>query len=52
VLRAVQSDDMKQRLDGLAFEATAAPLKETADYVRAEVEKWGRVVRETKATVD
>ena len=52
VLRAVQSDDMKQRLDSLAFEATAAPLKETADYVRAEVEKWGRVVRETKATVD
>ena len=52
VLRAVQSDDMKQRLDSLAFEATAAPLKETADYIRAEVEKWGRVVRETKATVD
>jgi tripartite-type tricarboxylate transporter receptor subunit TctC len=52
VLKAVQSPDMRERLDGLAFEATAAPLKETADYVRAEVEKWGRVVRETKATVD
>jgi len=52
VLKAVQAPDMRERLDGLAFEATAAPLKETADYVRAEVEKWGRVVRETKATVD
>jgi tripartite-type tricarboxylate transporter receptor subunit TctC len=52
VLRAIQAPDMRERLDGLAFEATAAPLKETADYVRAEVEKWGRVVRETKATAD
>jgi len=52
VLKAVHSPDIRERLDGLAFEATAAPLKETADYVRAEVEKWGRVVRETKATVD
>jgi len=52
VLKALQAPDMRERLDGLAFEPTAAPLKETADYVRAEVEKWGRVVRETKATVD
>ena len=52
VLKALQAPDMRERLDGLAFEPTAAPLKETADYVRAEVEKWGRVVRETKATAD
>ena len=44
--------ELKPRLDSLAFEATAAPLKETADYVRAEVEKWGRVVKETGATAD
>ncbi len=52
VLRAVQSEDLKQRLDGLAFEATAAPLRETADYVRGEVAKWGRVVRETGAKAE
>jgi len=52
VLRAIQAPDMRERLDGLAFEPTAAPLKETAEYVRVEVEKWGRVVRETKATAD
>src|SRR5258706_16034281 len=52
VLKALQAPEMRERLDGLAFEAIAAPLKETADYVRVEVEKWGRVVRETKATVD
>ena len=52
ILKAVQDPDLRARLDGLAFEATAAPLRETADYVRVEVEKWGRVVRETKATAD
>jgi tripartite-type tricarboxylate transporter receptor subunit TctC len=52
VLQAMQAPDLKARLDALAFEPTAQPLKETADYVRAEVETWGRVVRETKATAD
>jgi tripartite-type tricarboxylate transporter receptor subunit TctC len=44
--------ELRERLDGLAFEPTAAPLKETADYVRAEVEKWARVVKETGAKAD
>jgi len=44
--------ELKPRLDGLAFEPTAAPLKETAEYVRVEVEKWRRVVKETGATAD
>jgi tripartite-type tricarboxylate transporter receptor subunit TctC len=52
VLRAVQSPDMKERLDALAFEATAAPLAETASYVRAELVKWAKVVRDTGAKVD
>jgi len=52
VLRAMKSPDLKDRLDTLAFEPTAAPLKETADYVRSEVEKWAKVVRDTGAKVD
>jgi tripartite-type tricarboxylate transporter receptor subunit TctC len=52
VLKAVQAPDLKERLDGLAFEPTAQPLRETADYVRAEVAKWGRIVKETGAKVD
>jgi tripartite-type tricarboxylate transporter receptor subunit TctC len=44
--------DLRARLDGLAFEPTAAPLRETADYVRVEVDKWRRVVKETGATAD
>jgi tripartite-type tricarboxylate transporter receptor subunit TctC len=52
VLKAVQAPDMKERFDGLAFEPTAQPLRETSDYVRAEVAKWARVVKETGARPD
>ena len=50
ILKAVP--ELRERLDGLAFEPTAAPLRESADYVRAEVEKWGKVVKETGARAD
>src|SRR5438094_3984469 len=49
VLKAVNSADVRARLDALAFDATAAPLAQTADYVRTEVANWARVVSETGA---
>jgi tripartite-type tricarboxylate transporter receptor subunit TctC len=52
VLKAVQNPDMKKRLDALAFEVTAAPLDDTQRYVRSEVAKWAKVVKETGAKVD
>jgi tripartite-type tricarboxylate transporter receptor subunit TctC len=52
VLRAVRSADIKQRLDALAFETTAAPLRQTSDYVRAEIAKWAKVVRDTGARAE
>lgn len=52
VLKAVQNPQMKQRLDAVAFEVRAAPLADTQKYVRSEVAKWAKVVRETGAKVD
>jgi tripartite-type tricarboxylate transporter receptor subunit TctC len=52
VLRSVQAPDVKQRLDALAFEITAQPLRETAAYVRTELVKWAKVVKETGARPD
>ena len=52
VLKSVQAPDVRQRLDTLAFEITAQPLRETADYVRAELIKWAMVVKETGAKPD
>ncbi len=52
VAKALASEDLKKRLDALAFEVTAAPLDPTRRYVRSEVAKWAKVVRETGAKVD
>jgi tripartite-type tricarboxylate transporter receptor subunit TctC len=52
VLRAAQSPDVRERLEGLAFEVTAAPLRETSDYVKSELVKWAKVVRDTGAKLD
>jgi len=52
VLDAVKSPEVKERLEGLAFEVTAAPLRETSDYVKSELVKWAKVVRDTGAKLD
>ena len=52
LLAAVRSPEVKERLEALAFEITAAPLAETATNVKSELAKWGKVVRETGAKVD
>ena len=52
LLAAVRSPEVKERLEALAFDITAAPLAETATYVKSELAKWAKVVRETGAKVD
>jgi tripartite-type tricarboxylate transporter receptor subunit TctC len=52
VLRAVQGATFRERLDTAGFEATAAPLRQTADYLRSELVKWAQVVKDTGAKVD
>ena len=45
VNQALRSPDIRERLDGLAFEPVGGSPQQTATYVKAEIEKWGRVVR-------
>ena len=52
VLRAVKQPQFRERLDSAGFEPTAAPLRETSDYLRAELAKWAKVVRDTGAKLD
>jgi tripartite-type tricarboxylate transporter receptor subunit TctC len=52
LLRAVHSPEIKERLDALAFEVAIQPLRETAAYVKSEVAKWAKVVKDTGAKVD
>ena len=52
LMRIAQDPQIKQRLEAQAFDVTAAPLADTAAYVRSELAKWGKVVREVGAKVD
>ena len=52
IVRAAGDADIKQRLEAVAFDVTAAPLADTSAYVKAEVAKWAQVVKETGASVD
>jgi tripartite-type tricarboxylate transporter receptor subunit TctC len=46
VNQALQSADMKERLAALAFEPVGGTQAQFADYVKSEIVKWGRIVRE------
>ena len=46
VNQALQSADMRERLAALAFEPVGGTPQQFADYVKAEIAKWGKVVRE------
>ena len=52
VLATVQNPEIRARLEALTFEITAAPLRETSDYVHRELVKWARVVRDTGAKAE
>jgi tripartite-type tricarboxylate transporter receptor subunit TctC len=47
VNRAIQSPDIRERLEQFAFEPVGGTPQQFADYVRAEIPKWGRVIRES-----
>ncbi len=49
VNRILQSPDIRERLDTLVFEPVGGSQREFAEYFRAEIAKWGKVVRETGA---
>jgi tripartite-type tricarboxylate transporter receptor subunit TctC len=52
LLEVARDPQIKERLEGLAFDVTAAPLAETAAYVKSELVKWSKVVRDVGAKVD
>jgi tripartite-type tricarboxylate transporter receptor subunit TctC len=46
VNKALQNADMRERLDALAFEPVGGSPQQSASYVKAEIAKWGKVVRD------
>jgi len=52
IARVLQGADIKERIAGLAFETIVEPPARTTEYVKAEVVRWGEVVRKTGAKPD
>jgi len=45
VNQALKAPELRERLEALAFEPVGGTPREFADYLKAEIPKWGRVVR-------
>jgi tripartite-type tricarboxylate transporter receptor subunit TctC len=52
VNRAIRSADLRERLAAQAFDPAGGSQQQFAEYVKAEIVKWGKVVRETGAKAD
>lgn len=50
--KALQIPEVRERLVGLTFEPIGGTPQQFADYVRDEVARWAKVVKETGAKVD
>jgi len=50
--RAIQAPDFRERLEANAFDPLGGSQQQFAEYVKAEIAKWGKVVRETGAKPD
>jgi tripartite-type tricarboxylate transporter receptor subunit TctC len=50
--KALQEPELRQNFRSTGAEATILGPRALGDFIRAEYEKWGRVVRETGATVN
>ena len=46
VNQALQNPEMRERLGALAFDPVGGTPRQFADYVKLEIAKWGKVVRE------
>ena len=49
---ALQQPDIRERLDQVAFEPLGGSTQQVAAYVKAEIAKWGKVVRDTGVKAD
>jgi tripartite-type tricarboxylate transporter receptor subunit TctC len=52
VNRAIEARDVRERLDANAFDPVGGSQQQFAEYVKAEIVKWAKVVRDTGAKPD
>ena len=49
---ALATEDVRQKLDIAGCEAASAPLGQLADIIKADVERWAKVVKDAGITAD
>jgi tripartite-type tricarboxylate transporter receptor subunit TctC len=52
LVRILNSEDIKARLKDLEFDVVASTPAEFGDWIRAEIPRWGKVIKATGAKVD
>lgn len=52
IVRILLSEDTKARLHDLEFEVVASTPAEFGSWIRAEIPRWGKVIRDTGAKAD
>lgn len=52
LVRILNSEEIKARLKDLEFDVVASTPAEFADWIRAEIPRWGKVIKATGAKVD
>src|SRR5688572_24771772 len=52
IVRMLQQPDVKQRLDALAFTPVGGTRTEFAAFIKSEIAKWGKAVKESGAKAD
>jgi tripartite-type tricarboxylate transporter receptor subunit TctC len=52
IVKALQAREVRERLIGLGAQPTSNTPEEFTEFVRAEIPRWGKVVKASGATVD
>jgi tripartite-type tricarboxylate transporter receptor subunit TctC len=52
VQRAIEAPEVRERLAALAFDPVGGPPERVAEYVKSEVVRWAKVVKDTGAKLE
>lgn len=52
IVKILQMPEIKQQLEKMEFDVVATSPKEFADWIQAEIPRWGKVIKATGATAD
>jgi tripartite-type tricarboxylate transporter receptor subunit TctC len=50
--KILRSADFQAKLAGVGFEPVGGTPKEAGDYLKAEINKWAKIIKETGVKVD